>query len=135
MIFVDYETRQVVANQPDQDGHLTHRGDLWIGLIPPEVIIANTAVKWAGVYWTMVIWQAISTNPVWRAEFLAHEAFHCIQAEIGLPVPEVPNANVHLDTLEGRYWRAVTGCNWNGAPWSGRWKRSSMIVAGQLKMS
>lgn len=73
-------------------------------MIPPEAIIANTATKWAWVYWTMVIWQAISANPVWRSEFLAHEAFHRIQAEIGLPMPEVPNANVHLDTLEGSYW-------------------------------
>jgi hypothetical protein len=52
----------------------------------------------------MIIWQAFSSDPFWRAEFMAHEAFHRIQAEIGFAPPEIPNANVHLDTLQGRYW-------------------------------
>ena len=104
LIFVDYETRDAVANQPDAAGRLSPQANLWVGRIPEEVVLANTAVTWAGVHWTMVIWQSLAGDPLWRAEFIAHEAFHRIQAEIGFPWPEIPNANVHLDTLEGRYW-------------------------------
>jgi len=104
MIFVDHETRLAVANHPDGEGRLAPQDDVWVGSIPADVILANTAVTWAGVHWTMVIWQSLSDDPLQRAEFMAHEAFHRIQAEIGFPWPEVPNANAHLDTLEGRYW-------------------------------
>jgi hypothetical protein len=104
LILIDCETRQVAANRSDAEGRLTLQGDLWVGSIPPDVMIANTATIWAGVHWTMVLWQSLSADPQSRAQFMAHEAFHRIQAEIGFPLPEIPNANVHLDTLEGRYW-------------------------------
>jgi hypothetical protein len=104
MLFVDYETRLAVANRADAAGRLGRQGDVWVGSIPPDVIVANTAMNWAGVYWTTVIWQSLPEDPQQRAEFMAHEAFHRIQAEIGFPMPKIPNANVHLDTLEGRYW-------------------------------
>jgi len=104
LIFVDSETRQVVANRPDAEGQLAPQGEVCVGEIPPEVMIANTAMTWAGGHWTMVLWQSLSDNPQHRAQFMAHEAFHRIQADIGFPMPETPNANVHLDTLDGRYW-------------------------------
>ncbi|MBN1660258.1 MAG: hypothetical protein JXA93_17805 [Anaerolineae bacterium] len=104
MILVDWETRLAVANQPDAEGYLVPQGNVWVGSIPSDVILANTAVTWAGVHWTMVIWQSLSDDSLQRAEFMAHEAFHRIRGEIGFPMPEVPNANVHLDTLDGRYW-------------------------------
>jgi hypothetical protein len=104
MIFVDYETRDAIANHPDAEGCLSPQANLWGGRIPPEVVLANTAQTWAGVHWTMVIWQSLSSDLLWRAEFMAHEAFHRAQSEIGFPPPEIPNANVHLDTLQGRYW-------------------------------
>ena len=104
LIFVDFETRQVAANQPDAEGRLTLQEGVWVGAIPPEVMVANTAMTWAGVHWTMLLWQALSDDPQRRAEFIAHEAFHRIQRDIGFPMPEIPNANVHLDTLAGRYW-------------------------------
>ena len=102
MIFVDHETRDAVANQPDNEGYLSPQAQLWVGRIPPEVVLANTARTWAGVYWVMVMWQQLSREPLWRAEFLAHEAFHRIQADIGFPPPQIPTANAHLDTLQGR---------------------------------
>lgn len=104
LIFVDYETRQVAANQPDGEGLLVAKDGVWVGEIPPEVMIANTAMTWTGVHWTMVLWQALPEEPGRRGALLAHEAFHRIQAELGLPASDIPNANVHLDTLEGRTW-------------------------------
>ena len=104
LIFVDFETRQVAANQPDAEGRLAPQAGVWVGAIPPEVMVANTAMAWAGVHWTMLLWQSLSDDPQRRAEFMAHEAFHRIQGDIGFSMPKIANANVHLDTLAGRYW-------------------------------
>lgn len=35
LIFVDYQTRQVVANRPDAEGQLAPQGELWVGELPP----------------------------------------------------------------------------------------------------
>lgn len=104
LMFVDYETRQVVANRPAAEGQLTPKGEVWVGVIPPEVIVANTAMTWAGVHWSVLLWQLLPEDPQGRAEFIAHEAFHRLQAELGFPMPTTPHSNAHLDTLEGRYW-------------------------------
>ena len=52
MLFVDPETREVVANQADGAGQLSQRGDVFTGRLPKEENIANTAIRWAGVEWT-----------------------------------------------------------------------------------
>jgi len=104
LIFVDYETRQVAANRSDAEGQLAPQGGIWVGEIPQEVLSANTAVSWAGVNWMMLLWQLLPDDPQRRTEFIAHEAFHRIQADLGLVIPQLFKANAHLDTLEGRYW-------------------------------
>lgn len=112
ILLIDYETRQVAANQPDAESRLIPQGEIWTGEIPPDVMFANTALTWAGVHWVVLIWQMLPADPLWRAVFFAHEAFHRVQEKIGFPMPETSNANAHLDTLEGRYllqleWRAL----------------------------
>src|SRR5208283_795581 len=59
MLFADPQTRSVVANQGDKDGKLHRERGLWVGTLPKEVGIANTAIDWAGVKWTMVMWGAL----------------------------------------------------------------------------
>ncbi len=103
MMFVDPGTRQIIANQADKEGRLTlaASGNLWIGELPKEVGIANTATQWAGVYWSMVQWP-LPEESASRARLLMHESWHRIQSEIGLP-SEAPG-NKHLDTKDGRAW-------------------------------
>src|ERR1051326_1429352 len=55
MFFVDRKTRTVVANQADKEGNLTKNGNIFVGQLPANVNIANTATEWAGVKWTMII--------------------------------------------------------------------------------
>lgn len=102
MLFVDPETRAVVANRADGEGLLTPAGTLFTGTLPPTVAVANTAVTWSGVKWTMIMWGAVSDTTVGRRRLLLHESFHRIQDAIGFPMANADNA--HLDTLEGRYW-------------------------------
>jgi hypothetical protein len=101
MLFVDRETRQVAANQIDKSGYLTKQENVFVGKLPDEMPIANTAIDWAGVKWTMVVWP-LPGDKFERAWLMAHESWHRIQSEIGLP-PSMPSNN-HLDLLEGRIW-------------------------------
>jgi hypothetical protein len=108
ILLVDAQTRQVVANRADEGGVLKPaasaegRIPLFTGTLPSEVVIANTAVRWGGVHWTMVMWQSISAVTVARRRLVLHECFHRIQDELGFPAA---NANAaYLDNIEGRYW-------------------------------
>jgi hypothetical protein len=102
MLFVDPQTRAVVANRADAAGLLTGSDGVFTGTLPPTVAVANTAVEWSGVKWTMIMWGAVSDRTVGRRRLLLHESFHRIQDAIGFPM--APAENPHLDTLEGRYW-------------------------------
>lgn len=101
MMLVDPVTREVVANQGDPQSRLSGKGNVFVGKLPEEVGIANTAINWAGVKWTMIIWPLPSAVPA-RARLMVHELYHRIQDDIGLPASNP--SNNHLDTLEGRLW-------------------------------
>ncbi|HSE96718.1 MAG TPA: hypothetical protein VLD57_00520 [Blastocatellia bacterium] len=109
MMFADPRTRSIVANQKDTEGKLTAAGNVFIGTLPATEIIANNAIKWAGVEWTMVMWPLPEDKHA-RLQLMMHESFHRIQDEIGLPAANP--ANEHLGTMEGRMlmrleWRAL----------------------------
>jgi hypothetical protein len=101
MLFVDRATLEAVANQPDREGRLTARDSMWVGKHPESIAPANTAIEWAGVRWTMVMWP-VPELPQSRARLLMHECFHRVQPELLLPALSPMNA--HLDGVEGRIW-------------------------------
>ncbi len=101
MLFVDPETRQVVANRPDYKEMLKESGKVFAGLLPKEESIANTSLKWGGVEWTMVRWP-LPDNRLQRDVLMIHESFHRIQDQLGLGGPD--SSCDHLDTAEGRAW-------------------------------
>ena len=109
LMFVDPDSRQIVANQADAQQALRLEDGLHVGILPASEVIANTAFTWSGVHWTQVAWP-LPEDAGRRAVLLMHEAFHRVQAEAGLPASDPDNA--HLDTLDGRYlmqleWRAL----------------------------
>lgn len=101
IFFVDRQTRKVYANQPDKEGLLIMSGSIYTGTLPINVNIANTAIKWAGINWTMVQ-LPVSKTPVRRMRLLFHEMFHRIQDEINLPANNTTCD--HLDTKNGRIY-------------------------------
>jgi hypothetical protein len=101
MLFVDRTMRDVVANQADLEGNLTKQGEVFVGKLPVEKNIANTAIDWGGVKWTMLVWP-ISEDKYDRTRLMVHESFHRIQDKLGFPASNP--ANSHLDTPEGRIW-------------------------------
>ncbi|MGN2244265.1 hypothetical protein ACFWZU_12220 [Frateuria sp. GZRR33] len=109
MLLVEPASRRVVANQADGEGRLHAKGGVYVGALPTSQTIANTALDWAGVHWSEMLWPLPEEAPV-RRTMMAHEAFHRIQDSLGLPAGgrDAP----HLDTLGGRYtvqleWRAL----------------------------
>jgi hypothetical protein len=101
MLFVDPQTRQVVANMADSAHTWREQNGIWIGTLSPEQSPANTSIVWAGRRWSMVMWP-VADNRYSRARLLMHESFHRIQADLGLPATD--RANAHLGTSDGRIW-------------------------------
>lgn len=101
ILFVERATRTVVANQADKEGILTKSADAFVGKLPPNVNVANTAIEWAGIKWTMMM-VPLPEDKYRRANLIAHELWHRIQNEIGFPSSGA--ANGHLDSRDGRLW-------------------------------
>jgi hypothetical protein len=101
MAFIDPQSRQVVTNRQDSAGKLTRNGELYVGVWPDTLPIANSSVIWSGTRWTTLMWP-MPEDKIARTELMMHECFHNIEGELGFP-SMIP-ANAHLDSREGRTW-------------------------------
>ncbi len=101
LLLVDRASRQVVANVPDAGGRLARRGDLYAGTLPPEENVANTALEWSGVTWSMLIWP-LPDEVHARRRLVFHELFHRLQRRWGWALGDP--ANPQLATRDGRIW-------------------------------
>jgi hypothetical protein len=99
LVFVDPATRFVVANL--SASRLSETAGVYIGELPADQNAANTATQWSGRRWTMLVWP-LPSNRYDRQRLLAHEMFHRVQPDLGLPMSNPPNA--HMATKEGRIW-------------------------------
>src|SRR5712692_8188907 len=99
LLFVDPDTRDAVANQADLEEKLKPVDGAFAGTAPATLGVANTAVTWAGVEWTMVMWPPPQYKSP-RKRLMLHECFHRVQKKIGLLPPD--SMTGHLDSLDGR---------------------------------
>ncbi len=100
IMFVNRDTRTIIANQGDNYGELTEKGNFYIGKLPENINIANTSIEWNGIRWTMIGLPLPETKED-RLNLLIHESFHRIQPMVGFNTKiELPNK--HLDTKNGR---------------------------------
>lgn len=100
LLLVNQDNRTVIANEKDTKGFLTMNGEIFTGILPNEINIANTAFDWNGKRWTMVI-LPLPNDYNERLNLLTHELFHRIQPEIGFANLVEKQSN-HLDDLNGR---------------------------------
>ena len=100
LLVVDPATRGTWASESDNTGVLNDYGAGWVGTLPPDVPIANTAVDWAGKRWTMLL-APLPDDITERRVLLAHEAWHRIQPQLGLAGERSADA-VHLDEERAR---------------------------------
>ena len=101
ILLVDPGTRIVFANISDSAGQLKNNGKMFTGILPPEVNIANTSIRWNGTDWAMVI-LPLPTIKEDRLNLLAHELFHRAQPSLGFKL-YMPDNN-HLDQKDGRIY-------------------------------
>ncbi len=99
ILLVDWTDNTAVANRADPGGVLKAAGPVFVGTLPPDVIIANTPIEWSGLRWTELIWP-LSDDTAHRHVMLSHELFHRAQNELGMLQRD--GGNLHLDALEGR---------------------------------
>ena len=99
ILLVDWTDNTAVANQADPQGVLKPAGTVFAGTLPPDIVIANTPIEWAGRRWTELLWP-LSDDTAHRHVMLSHELFHRAQVELGMVQHD--GGNLHLDTLEGR---------------------------------
>jgi hypothetical protein len=109
ILFVDEQSRRAVADRKGDSDALRPQDGAFVGQYPSELTLANTALDWDGVRWTMVVWP-LPEEATARRALLMHESFHRIQQALGLPL----NAAIASDlaTTDGRIglrleWRAL----------------------------
>lgn len=83
MLIADPATRGVIASMDGLETPLERDGAVFRGRLPDAVPIANTAVRWNGRVWTMLVAPLPKDEPG-RSILLMHEAWHRIQDQIGL---------------------------------------------------
>ena len=125
LLLIDPGTHMVVANQADREGKLVAHGGVWTGQFPDEAGAANTAIEWAGVHWTMVMWP-LPWRRQSRLRLMMHECFHRVAPGIGLSPADASPA--HLDTLDGRIWLEMEWRALESAMWSKGAAREQAIV-------
>jgi hypothetical protein len=101
IVLVHPATRVAVANAPWPDGAHTALEGAWVGRLPDEVPVANTALDWGGERWAMVM-LPLPDDRFDRLRLLAHESFHRIQPALGHDGADA--MATHLDEEDARVW-------------------------------
>lgn len=101
ILLVDPKTREVFANEPDSAGLLKPIGNIFSGVLPAHINIANTAVNFSGKKWAMLM-LPLPVNEQDRINLLTHELFHVAQPALGFALHN-PDNN-HLDQKNGRVY-------------------------------
>lgn len=99
ILLVDPGSRQIYSNSPDSMGVLQKDGEIFTGILPPEINIANTALEWSGLHWAMVM-LPLPQGTIQRIHLIGHELFHRAQKTLGFTASN-PDNN-HLDKKDGR---------------------------------
>jgi hypothetical protein len=101
ILLAEPKSRVVYANFPDSNGILKKDGEIFSGILPTNINIANTALNWGGKSWAMIM-LPLPENKLERLDLLSHELFHRSQPALGFKMDNP--ANNHLDQKDGRVY-------------------------------
>lgn len=101
IMFVDRDTRKIVANQPDNEGLLKSKDGVYNGQYPKELILRNAPVLFGGSHFAMV--PLPTEEDAYRIETRAiHSLFHRFQENEGITASTFNEIN--MDEKEARLW-------------------------------
>jgi hypothetical protein len=101
IMFVERNTRRVVANSPDKEGLLKAKDGVYTGLYPRELIVNNAPLIFGGTTFAMIPLPEVEDE--YRAKTRAiHSLFHRFQEKMGIAT-SMFNAN-NMDEKEARLW-------------------------------
>lgn len=101
ILLVNSSTRKLYANFNNSAGILKKEGNIYTGMLPGTVNIANTSVHWNGKDWAMII-LPLPQNKNDRINLLTHELFHRAQPSLNFKLFNADNN--HLDKKDGRIY-------------------------------
>jgi len=101
ILLVDPKSRTVISNDVDAGNTFKKQENIYIGVLPKNINIANTAVKWEGKEWAMLM-LPLPENTIERLNLATHELFHKAQKELGFN--QNTTESNHLDTKDGRIY-------------------------------
>ncbi len=99
ILFVDPTTREIISNESSEG--LKSENGLYVGKLPENINVANTAVEWNDKKWAMIM-LPLPDGKFDRINLIAHELFHKAQPELGFSYNDP--VNEHLDKLAGRIY-------------------------------
>lgn len=101
IMIVNPQTREIIANTHDLTGILQKSAKIYRGVLPAEINVANTSLKWSGKNWAMVMLPLPKDDHDVISLFI-HELFHVHQPALGFNFFNTDND--HLDQLNGRIY-------------------------------
>ena len=101
-LFIDYNTRNLIANDKDADGLFLHKDGVYTGIFPEDKIIANSTTELDGKKWVMVM-TPLPNDTYIRNQLVIHEMFHYLQDKLGLTDTDGYDNN-HMDDMLARVY-------------------------------
>jgi hypothetical protein len=101
VMYVDRASRRIIANQPDNEGLLKGKDNIFTGIYPKELLVRNAPVKFGGTLFSM------APLPLEEDEYrlktrAIRSLFHRFQNDQGI-LPASTNTN-NMDEKEARLW-------------------------------
>jgi hypothetical protein len=100
-LFVEPNSRVAFSNVQDKAGILSPRAGIFTGILPRDVMIANTSITWQEQQWSVILWP-LPVDHDERISLMIHESYHRIQRKMGFS-DSSPTAD-HLSIMQGRIY-------------------------------
>jgi hypothetical protein len=103
-MYVDRQTRRIVANSPDKEGLLKYREGIYTGFFPREKLIGNSATLFGGTIFATAALPASEDEYRMKTRAI-HGLFHCFQEEEGI---KPASFNIRsMDEKASRMWQKL----------------------------
>jgi len=102
-VFVDPETREIVASHPDSHGILLKQGDVYVGKLPEHLPAIYSTPYFGGRNWAMWPWEIAEhygDDATRRLRSMSHLSFHVLQPELFGTSAAIINS--HMDETYAR---------------------------------